>query len=142
MMKDESIRNSVLGGLFWKFSERIGAQLITFIVSITLARLLTPEEFGVIAIVIVFITIANVFVESSFGNALIQKKDADNLDFSSVFFFNIGFSLVLYILIYFLAPYIATFYNMDILSPVLRVLALRIPFAGINSVQHAYVARH
>ena len=84
-----AIKNKLISGLFWKFSERIAAQTVTFFVSIVLARLLTPADYGVIAIVNVFITIANVFVDSVLGNPLIQKKDADNLDYSSVFYFNI-----------------------------------------------------
>jgi O-antigen/teichoic acid export membrane protein len=141
-MIERGLRQSVIFGIIWKFFERIGAQAVTFIVSIVLARLLSPSDYGTIALVTVFITIANVFVDNSFGNALIQKKDADNVDFSSVFFFNIGFSLVLFILIYNTAPYVAIFYEMDKLSSVLRVLALSLPFAGINSVQYAYVSRH
>ena len=82
---------SILVNLIWKFSERVLAQLVTFIVSIVLARLLLPDDYGAIAMTLVFITVADVFVTSGFGNALIQKKDADNIDFSSVFYFNIGF---------------------------------------------------
>lgn len=136
------IKSKVMTGLFWKFGERISAQLVTFIVSIVLARLLSPEDYGAIAMVTVFITFANVFVVNGFGNALIQKKEADNIDFSSVFYFNIVFSIILYCILFALAPYIADFYNMKILSMVLRVLGLRVIIAGINSVQQAYVSRH
>ena len=75
---------SVLKNLIWKFAERITAQLVTLIVSVILARLLDPSHYGIISIVTIFITIANVFVSDSFGSALIQKKDADIKDFSSV----------------------------------------------------------
>lgn len=136
------IKTKVLSGLFWKFGERIAAQLVTFIVSIVLARLLTPADYGVIAIVNIFITIANVFVDSGFGNSLIQKKDADPLDFSSVFYFNIASSILIYFLIYTIAPFVAKFYDMQILENVLRVLGLRLIVAGVNSVQHAYVSKH
>lgn len=141
MKKDNNIKASVVSNLIWKFGERISAQLVTFIVSIVLARLLTPEDYGAISIVTIFITIANVFVVSGFGNSLIQKKDADNIDFSSVFYFNIVFSIILYAILFIIAPYIATMYNMDILCPVLRVLGLRLILAGVNSVQQAYVSR-
>lgn len=137
-----STKSKVLSGLIWKFGERISAQLVTLVVSIVLARLLSPEHYGAIAIVNIFITIANVFVVSGFGNSLIQKKGADNVDFSSVFYFSIVMSLVIYAILFFCAPVIADFYNMQILNPVLRVLGLRLIVAGANSVQHAYVSKH
>ena len=89
-------KNKVLSGLIWKFAERISAQLVTFVVSIVLARILSPSHYGAIAIVNIFIAIANVFVVSGFGNSLIQKKDADDTDFSSVFYFNLLFSILLF----------------------------------------------
>ncbi len=141
-MAEQNVGNKVIGGLFWKFMERISAQLVTFIVSIVLARLLTPEDYGTITMVTVFISIANVFVSSGFGTALIQKKNADDIDFSSVFFFNILFSVCIYVFLWLCAPYIAVFYNMPILVSVLRVLSLKIILAGVNSVQQAYVSRH
>ncbi len=138
----KDVKKQVLAGLFWKFSERIIAQLISLIVSIILARMLEPTDYGAVSLVMVFITIANVFVSSGLGSALIQKKDADNLDFSSVLFINIVMGLILYLVLFFIAPYVATFYNMPILAPVLRVLGIRIPVAAVNSVQHAYVSRN
>lgn len=134
--------SSVISNLIWKFGERISAQVVTLFVSIILARLLSPSDYGAIALVTVFITIANVFVVNGFGTALIQKKNADNLDFSSVFYANVLFSLVLYALLFVLSPYVASFYKMDILSPVMRVLSIRIPIAAVNSVQQAYVSRN
>lgn len=141
-MKSQNIKSKVISGLIWKFAERISAQLVTFIVSIVLARLLSPSHYGAVAIVNIFIALANVFVVSGFGNSLIQKRDADDTDFSSVFYFNILMSIVMYIIVFYSAPIIADFYSMPILTPVLRVMGLRLIVAGINSVQHAYVARH
>ena len=141
-MKQDNLGNKVLSGLFWKFSERMAAQLVSFIVSIVLARLLAPEDYGAIALITVFITIANVFVVSGFGNSLIQKKNADNLDFSTVFFFNIFFSWFVYFIVFLFAPYVASYYQMEVLKPALRVLALKIVLAGVNSVQQAYVSRN
>ncbi len=140
-MENRTIGDKVIGGLVWKFAERISAQLVTFIVSIVLARLLSPTHYGAIAIVNIFIALANVFVVSGFGNSLIQKKDADDVDFSSVFYFNILMGIVMYIVVFFTSPYIASFYNMPILKPTLRVMGLRLIVAGINSVQHAYVSK-
>lgn len=141
-MQDKNIRNKVFSGIIWKFSERITAQLITLIVSIILARILSPSDYGAVALVMVFISLANVFVSSGLGLALIQKRDADNLDFSSVFYINIFISIVLYLIIYLTAPIIADFYELSVMCPVLRVLGIRIIVAAINSVQHAYVSRN
>ncbi len=140
-MENKTVRSKVMSGLVWKFSERILAQLVTFVVSIILARLLSPEHYGAIAIVNIFIALANVFVVSGFGNSLIQKKDADDTDFSSVFYFNILLGILFYGIVFVTAPFIASFYNMPILKPVLRVMGLRLIVASVNSVQHAYVAK-
>ena len=136
-------KNNLISNLIWKFAERVSAQLISTVVSIILARLLSPEYYGVISIVMIFITLANVFVSDGFGSALIQKKDATATDFFSVLYFNIVFSCVLYAVIFLAAPYIAMFYGngYEILTPVLRVLGLRIILTAINSVQQAYVSK-
>ncbi len=137
-----STRNGVLENLGWRFLERVGAQGVTFIVSIVLARLLDPSVYGVVALVTVFTAIIQVFVDSGMGNALIQKKDADDLDFSSVFYFNFTVCLVLYVLMFFAAPLIASFYKMLELTPVVRVLCLTLVISGVKNVQQAYVSRH
>lgn len=142
MMSEGGLQKKVFSGLFWKFGERIGAQAVSFLVSMILARLLMPSDYGVIALITIFIDIANVFVSSGFGSALVQKKDADEVDFSSVFYFSIGMSWVLYGIVFLSAPAIAGFYGKDILIPVLRVMALKLPLAGINSVQQAYVQKN
>lgn len=139
---EHNLKIKVINNLIWKFGERICVQFVSFIISIILARLLSPSDYGTIAILLVFITIADVFVNAGFGSALIQKKEADNLDFSSVFYFSLIFSVLVYTVIYLIAPSIANFYNMPILQPTLQVLALRIPVAAINSVQQAYVSRN
>lgn len=141
-MSESIERKSVVSGLFWKFSEILCTDGVSFIVSIVLARILMPEEYGQIALVNVFVTLANVFVINGLGTALIQKKNADKLDFSSVLYFNFLFSVLLYLLLYVAAPYIANFYGEKQLALVLRVLGLRIPIASINSVQNAYVSRN
>ena len=95
-MSEGGLQKKVFSGLMWKFGERIGAQAVSFLVSIVLARLLLPSDYGVIALITIFIDIANVFVSSGFGSALVQKKDADEIDFSSVFYFSIVMSWALY----------------------------------------------
>lgn len=126
----------------WRFMERFGAQGVTFVVSIILARLLDPEVYGIVAIVTVFTAILNVFIDSGLGNALIQKKDADDLDFSSVFFFNMFMCVVLYLLLFAAAPLIAKFYKMPLLTPVIRVMSLTVIISGVKNVQQAYVSKH
>lgn len=135
-------KSNALTGLMWSFLEKFGAQCVTLVVSIVLARLLEPDVFGMIGIVTVFMAVLNVFVDSGLGNALIQKKDADAVDFSSVFFFNILMCTALYLLLFLTAPLIAKFFKLPELSPVIRVMGLTLIFSGINNVQKAFVARH
>ena len=125
----------------WRFLERCGAQSITFIVSIVLARILEPEVFGLIALVTVFTTVMQVFIDSGLGNALIQKKHADDLDFSTVFYFNMVVCIFLYLIMFFFAPLIAHFYGMQDLVPIIRVLSLILIVSGVKNVQQAYVSR-
>ena len=132
----------VLSNFFWRFFERCGAQGVTFIVSIVLARLLDPDVYGTVALVTVFTTIMQVFVDSGMGNALIQKKEADDLDFSSVFFFNIAVCSLLYLIMFIAAPFIAAFYKMPELTSVVRVLSLILIISGVKNVQQAYVSRN
>lgn len=134
--------NRVFSNVIWRLAERFGAQFVAFIVSIILARLLTPEDYGTIALVTVFTTLLNVFVDSGFGTALIQKKDADDLDFSSVFYFNIVICIFLFAVMCIFAPLIADYYNRTDLTPVIRVLSFTLVISGVKNVQQAYVSRH
>lgn len=131
----------VLTNFIWRFAERCAAQLVSFIVSIVLARILMPEDYGTIALVMVFTSILQIFVDSGLGTSLIQKKDADDLDFSSVFYFNFAVCLVLYLGMFLAAPYIAVFYDNSMLTPVIRVLSLTIVISGVKGIQQAYVSR-
>ena len=134
--------NKVVSGFFWRFLERCGAQGVTFIVSIILSRLLDPSVYGTIALVTVFTTIMQVFVDSGMGNALIQKKDADEMDFSSVFWFNLCVCSILYVIMLLIAPFIAEFYKMPELTLIIRVLSLILIISGVKNVQQAYVSRN
>lgn len=136
------MNNKTVKNFIWRFAERCGAQLVTFIVSIVLARLLAPEDYGTIALVTVFTTILQVFVDSGLGTALIQKKDADDLDFSSVFYFNFFVCIVLYIGMFLAAPIIAGFYGDSLLIPVIRVISLTIVISGVKGIQQSYVSRN
>lgn len=138
MAKDNT---RILSNFLWRFAERCGAQGVSFIVSVVLARLLAPEVYGTIALVTVFTAILNVFVDSGLGSALVQKKDADDLDFSSVFYFNVAVCCLLYLGMFLAAPFIAEFYNRLELTPVIRVLSLTLVISGVKNVQQAYVSR-
>lgn len=132
----------VFNNFIWRFLERVGAQGVTFIVSIVLARLLDPSVYGTVALVTVFTSIMQVFIDSGLGNALIQKKDADDLDFSSVFYFNITVCICLYLVMFIAAPYIAAFYKIPELKSVIRVLSLTLIISGVKNIQQAYVSRN
>ena len=141
-MTSQHTKSNIISSLFWKLMERGAAQGIQLAVQIVLARVLAPEQFGTIAIVMVFVNLAQVFVQSGFSTALIQKKDADSEDFSSVFYLSLAVAGVSYVIIFICAPYIARFYAMPVLEPVLRVLALNLFAGAFNSVQNAFVARN
>lgn len=134
--------NGVLSNFIWRFAERCGAQLVSFIVSIVLARMLAPEVYGVVALITVFTSILQVFVDSGLGNALIQKKNADELDFSTVFYANVVFCGILYLLLFLCAPWIAEFYNDIALTSLIRVLGITVLVSGVKNVQQAYVSRN
>lgn len=139
---NDSFKLAIFSGLFWKFGERILAQSVSFLVSVILARLLMPSDYGTVALVLVFINLANVFVTSGFSTALIQKKDATELDFSTNFYCSLGISCLVYFVMFLIAPFIEKFYGMSGLSLIIRVFSLRIPISAFSSIQHAYVERY
>lgn len=136
------MKQKVAKGLLWKLMENGGAQAVQFVVAILLARLLTPAEYGVVGIITIFITIANVFVQSGFSTALVQKKHADAADFSSVCYFELVLSAALYGILYLAAPVIASFYGIEELREIVRALAVVLFPGAVISVQTAYVSRN
>lgn len=133
---------SIFSGFFWKFNEQITSQIVSFVISIILARILAPKEYGIVALVNVFIIIMEVFVTTGFSSALIQKKNVTRLDFSTLFHCSLVFSIILYSIIFCSSGLIAKFYHNKMLIPVLRVLSLRLPISAFNSIQMAYVSRN
>lgn len=127
--------------LLWKLLERFGVQGVQFVLQIILARLLSPEHYGVLSIMIVFTTLANVFIQTGFNTALIQNKDVTEKDYSSVLWVSLGVAGILYAVIFFTAPLIAWFYEMPELVSPFRVLALMLFPGALNSVQLAKVSR-
>lgn len=135
-------RKKITSNLLWRLFERFGAQGVTLIVSIVLARKLDPSVYGMVALVTVITTILQVFVDSGLGTALIQKKNVDNLDFSTVFYFNLIVCGILYLGLFLLAPYIASFYKMTELTAVIRVLGVVLIISGLKNIQNAFVSRN
>lgn len=135
-------KNKIFSGVLWSLAEKLSAQLVSFIISVVLARILLPDEYGLVAMLMVFIVLADVFVNSGFSAALIQNKHANDTDFSTVFFCTQVLSILVYCFFFAIAPAIADFYQRPELVLLLRVFALKIPISAMNSVQHAYVARH
>lgn len=143
MQNKRAVRSqSVASSLFWKFFERGGVQVIQFIISLIIARILDPEVYGAIALLTVFINLARVFVQSGLSSALVQKKDADDVDFSSVLFYSLTLAAVLYAVLFFAATPIANYYEMPILKNILRVLALTLFPGAVNSIQIAYLSKN
>lgn len=139
-MPDPRGKKAAASFLF-KLTESVGTQGISFVVSVILARLLDPSDYGVLTMLTVFIAVSQVFVQSGLNTALIQKKDVDETDLSSVFYVSLLIAAALYTLLFFLAPAIGAFFGMDALSPVLRVLALVLLPGALVSVQNAVIAR-
>ena len=133
--------NSIIINLIWKLIERFGTQGLQFIIQIILARLLLPSDYGILALVVIFITITNVFIQSGLNTSLIQKKVVDQVDYSSVFYLSLGIAALLYFLLYFAAPFIARFYDNQSFVPALRILALTLFPGAFNSIQNTIVAR-
>ena len=137
-----NLKQKTLSGFIYKFAERGASQGVNLIVQIILARLLLPEEFGIIALLTVFMTILDVFVTYGFGNSLVVNKKSDDVDFSTCFFFGLFLAFLLYGVVYVCSPYISQyFYGHDELDLLVKVMALRMLIAAVNSVQHAYVQK-
>lgn len=140
-MSDKSnIKNRAFSGVIWKFSERICAQVVSLVVSIILARILMPDDYSVVSIVTIFFTFSNVIISGGLSTALIQKKEADIVDYSSVLYISMLMAGVMYLIMFFTAPYIAALYNKDILVLVIRVMGLIFFINAFKSVVCAYVS--
>ncbi|MCF2628528.1 lipopolysaccharide biosynthesis protein [Fusobacterium mortiferum] len=137
-----NLRTKIFSSLIWKFLERGGTQGIQFILQMVLARLLTPKDYGTVALITIFIAISTVFVQSGFNTALIQKKDIDEEDISSVFYVSLFIAAIMYIILYFFAPTIANFYKILELTSIIRVMGLVLFLNSFNSIQNAIVSRN
>lgn len=138
---NEKQSTGIIGSLIWKFLERGGVQITQFVVSIVIARLVAPEAYGSIALLTVFVSIATVFVQSGLSTALVQKKDAKSVDYSSVFYYSLAVAFVVYGILFFSSGMIANFYEMPELKLVLRVMALTLFPGALNSLQIAILTK-
>ena len=139
-MANNSLKNKTLNGLIWKFLERSCAQAVSLIVSIVLARILLPSDYSAVSIVTIFFAFSNLIISSGLNTALIQKKNADMLDYSTVLYVMLFISLIMYIAMFFSAPLIADLYHKDILVPVIRIMSLTFFINGFKSILCSYVS--
>lgn len=135
-------KTEVIKSLIWKWLERCSVQVVTFIVTIILARILVPEDYGLIALVLVFVNLSNVIVDGGLNMALVQKKEADNVDFSTIFYTNLLLAMFLYVLLFLSSGFIAQFYEKPELVYVIRVIGVSLFFYAISSIQKAFLSRH
>lgn len=131
---NESLTNKTLRGAIWTFLEKLGTQGVGFVVTLVLARLLTPGDYGVIGLLTVFMCLSHMFVDSGFGAALIRQKERRDEDYSTVFWYNLAVACGLYLLLFFAAPFVARFYRMELLSPILRVLGLDLILSALYTI--------
>ena len=129
------LKSQTIRGVFWSFIEKFGSQFILLISQIVLARLLDPRDFGLLGMLAIFIAISQAFIDSGFDNALIQKKDANQTDYSTVFFFNISIGVVLYLILFFTAPLIADFFRSPELVQLTRVVCLILVVNSFGLIQ-------
>jgi len=129
-------------GFVWRFIQNTSSQIIAFVIQIVLARLLTPDDYGIISLTAVFITISNVFVQNGLTSALVQKKEIDECEKSSMFYLSIVIGVVLYFILFFLSPLIASFYNIESISSILRIQSISLIFSSLSSVSVALIQRN
>lgn len=134
-MSQNNLKDKAVKGVFWTAIQRYSTMFIQFFSGVILARLLSPSDYGCIGMLTVFTTLAQVFIDSGFDSALIQKKNPTSTDYSTVFYFNLGMSVILYLVLFFSAPYIAEFYNMPIVCKIIRVQALVLIVYSLNLIQ-------
>ena len=138
----DSLRNKTLSGSFWSLADNLAGSGITFLVGLVLARLLTPQEYGVIGIIMIFIAVFNSIVDSGFSNALIRKNDADDTDYNTVFFFNLLISVLLFFVLYFSANAISSYFNIPILVPVTKVMASIVIINAFAIIQRTLLVKN
>ncbi|MCQ2771002.1 MAG: lipopolysaccharide biosynthesis protein [Clostridia bacterium] len=133
----QSVRKELSHGVLWNFAEKILVEGVQFVIGIILARLLLPSDFGLVGMLAIFLAISNVIIDGGFAKALIQKKDCQDIDYSTAFVTNVIMSCAIYLILFFTAPLIAKFYHEPVLTNLTRVLALNFVLGAFNIVQRA-----
>lgn len=141
-MGKDNLKQKAASGMLWTAIQKYSTMIISFISGIILARLLMPEDYGAIGMLLIFMGLAEVFIDAGFGSALIQKKNPTQIDYSTVFYFNIVMSVILYAILFFTAPAIADFYRMPILCKVLRVQGLILFIYAFNIIQRNQIRKN
>lgn len=137
-----NLKQQVIGGFVWRFLQKAGTQVVSFIISIFLARILVPEDYGIVAMMTVFTSIAMVFINTGFSSSVIQKKSLSDADINTMFYSGLGLSVVLYAVMFLAAPYIAIMYKQPLLENLFRVNSLSIVIGATYSVQQALISRN
>lgn len=137
----DDLRKKTLLGSFWMMIERFGYLTIQFVSNLVLARLLSPDDFGVIGILMVFITLSNVFIDSGFSASLIQKKEISETDKSTVFYINLSLASVVYIILFFTSPWIADFFHNESIASLLRALGIVLLIDSFCTIQNTLLSR-
>lgn len=139
--ENDNLKSKTLTGMIWTFSDTIGTQVIQLIVQIILARLLLPRDFGVVGIILVFIAISNVFIDGGFSNGLIRDKETTQEDYSTVFFFNLFVSILLYIILFFSAGFISRFFDQPALESIVRVVGILLIIGALSMIQRVMLSK-
>lgn len=140
-MAEQSLKDKAFKGVFWTAYNRGGSMVLALLSNIILARLLTPADFGAIGMVMVFVYLSNILIDSGFGSALIQKKEPSPKDYNTIFFWNLGLSLILYVVLFFCSPLVAKFYGIEILSKILKIVGLILIINALSLIQTVLLKR-
>lgn len=140
-MAEADLKSKAIGGALWTATEKFIRQGAQFVIGIVLARILAPDDYGIVGMLAIFIAIANTFADSGLSNALIQKQDCTDDDYSTIFYFNVAVALGCYALLFLSAPSVASFYEMPILTDVMRVVSLSIIISGLTAVQNTRLTK-
>lgn len=137
----DSLKNKAVKGVSWSFIDNIASSGVSFLVGLVLARLLSPQEFGILGMIAIFIAISNSIIDSGFSNALIRKTDAKDIDYNTVFYFNLLLGLIFYIILFFSAPAISLFFNESQLIPITRVMGSTLLINAFAIIQRTLLVK-
>ena len=138
----DSVRTKLVHGVVWNFTEKILVKAVSFAIGVILARLLSPSDYGLMGMMAIFLSVSSVFIEGGFAKALIQRQNCQDIDYSTAFVTNVSMSLIIYVVLFFAAPFIATFYEEPILKPLTRVMGLTFVLGSFNIVQRAKLMKN